>query len=105
MVLKILAVALSWSGCLLPYLAARKQWLLSRSLPRGLSWTAFCILQLLAITALSAVYGVTIAALITLMLVMCSWSALVLAAGHMQGRPALLSALAVAVLSVIMVVG
>lgn len=105
MAMKILAVVLAWTGCVLPYLASKRQQLLVKTLPGHLAWGGFGILQLLAVMALSTVYSTTIAFFLVLMVVMCSWSALILAAGHLRGRPVMICSLGVVVLSVVMVVG
>ncbi len=97
--------AAAWLGCLAPYLASNRQKLLLRPLPRWLGWAAFVLLQLVAYAGLRLHYAPLTAGLLLLMLIMCAWPFMVIAAAHTGPRPALLSLTGVAMLGLFLGLG
>lgn len=91
--LKFLAAIATWAGCLLPYLASRRQLLTDFTLPRPLAWSGFGVALALATLLLSSTYNVVSATLLASTCVMCVWPGLILAAPHLRSRPLLLNVL------------
>lgn len=102
---KLLAALMVCTGCLMTYLASNRQRLLAKPALRELAWITFAVLQAAAILLLASVYGPVAGALLVLVLVVCLWTGLVLAAAHLHGRPLLVGSLAAILSSLIMVTG
>lgn len=102
---KLLAAALVCVSCSITYLASNRQRLLPGPIAKKSAWIVFTLLQLAAIWLLTGIYGPVAAPLLVLVLAMCLWIGLVLVSAHLDGRPLLVSSLALALFSLIMVTG
>jgi len=102
---KLIAGALVFSGCLLTYLASPRQRLLAKPLERKSAWGLFSGVQLLACVLLANIYPPVSAVLLVLTMVMLAWIALVLAAAHLARRPLLVGSLGLILSSLFMVTG
>lgn len=100
--MRLLFITLAWAGCLLPYLASRRQQLLAKPLPKGLAWAGFVICVAAAVAALAMLYTPVSALLFTLVLVMCLWPVTVFLSAHLRQRPVLVSVLVFVAFSMIM---
>lgn len=103
--MKFLIILCAWIGCLLPYLSSSKQQLISHQLSKPLAWSAFTLLQGLAIVGLAKFYGTIAACLIWLMLVTCMWVGLTLLASHLSQRLLLVGTLGVCFFSLVTLCG
>ncbi|MFD1216807.1 hypothetical protein [Microbulbifer celer] len=103
--LKGLAGALIFGGCLLTYLASSRQRLLAKPFARKPAWGLFAAVQMLAWVILAGIYPPFSAALLVLTLVMSVWIGLVLVSAHMTGRPLLVGSMGLVLFSLIMVTG
>ncbi len=103
--LKLLAGALGFGGCLLTYLASSRQRLLGKPLEQKSAWGLFAGMQLLACALLANIYPPVSAVLLVLTLVILSWIALVLVSAHLARRPILVGSLGLLLTSLVMVTG
>lgn len=101
----VVAAIMSSAACLSTYMASTRQRLLSSPLNKQLAWIVFVLLQLASTVLLANIYGLIAAALLILMMVMCLWTALVLASAHLSGHPLLVWTLTLTLFSLIMVTG
>jgi Zn-dependent protease with chaperone function len=103
--IKVIACLLVWLGCLLPYLASPKQVLTHYRPSKLQAWFGFVILLAISFFILGSVYSGIIAAIIMLVLVMCSWIITTLLAGHFSRQLIRVSLISAGLLSFITLVG
>mgnify|MGYP007089731795 CR=1 FL=1 len=100
-----IAVILLWVCCFFSYLSTSKQRLINSSLPKYIVWIGFAIGVFLAVSIFAIHYGLVVALLITLLLVMAMWIMLVVISSHAKRRTLLVFSVGVGFFSSLFLLG
>lgn len=96
---------LLWFACFFSYLSSNKQRLIDYSLPKHIVWIGFVVSVALAISIFTSYYGLIVAMLIALLLIMAMWMILVVISSHANRRSMLVFSLGVGLFSSIILLG
>lgn len=94
-----------WVGCSLSYLSSPKQKLIKSKLKNHVAWGGFFCSLIISIIGFGQIYSYLISSLITLVLVMCMWTTLVLVSSHLTERLILVFSLGITVFFLIALTG
>lgn len=100
-----LGVSLLWIACLLSYLSSNKQKLTHISITKTSAWLLFSVCLLLATYCFTYRYGLVVAVLNSVLLVMVMWLLLVIFASHIHHKLTLTGVLGMSFFSSVMLLG